>query len=69
MGVFSLYLLQRGLGGFFFGPQNLTCALYYETSDPETIGEILNKGDKKPDLEESDGREVKQSTTDEVIDF
>jgi hypothetical protein len=34
-----------------------------------TIGENLNKGGETPDLEGSGGREVKQSTTDEVIDF
>jgi len=61
--------LQRGLGGFFFGPQNLTFTLNYETSDPETIGETLKKGGETSDFEGSDGREVKQSTTDEVIDF
>jgi hypothetical protein len=33
-----------------------------------TIGENLNKGGETPDLEGKDGREVKQGSTDEVID-
>jgi hypothetical protein len=41
----------------------------YVTSDPETIGGTLIKAGETPDSEGNDGREVKQSTTDEVIDF
>jgi hypothetical protein len=60
-------LTKEGPGGVF-RPQNLTCTLNYKTSDPETIGETLNKRGETPDSGGNDGREVKRGTTDEIID-